>query len=58
MNRLALSWIDQALELERQNTELRRIATALFVWVITHEDLAAYARAQMEVRWPEKNSSP
>lgn len=56
-NRLAMSWVDAALELERENAELRRIATALFIWVLEHEDLAAYARAQIEARWSERKAA-
>lgn len=57
MNRLALSWIDCAIELQRENDELRRIATALFIWVLAHEDLAAYARAQIEARFSEEKAA-
>jgi hypothetical protein len=56
-NRLAMSWLDVAFELEQQNAELRRIATALFIWILEHEDLAAYARAQIGARWPERKAA-
>lgn len=52
-NVLALEWIDEAMRLERELVELRQFCQALFVWVLAHEDLSGYARAQIDRRFPD-----
>jgi hypothetical protein len=54
MNRDALSWCDVALRLEAENCELRRIATVLLFWIAEHEDLLAFAKAEIEKKCPEE----
>lgn len=56
MNRLALAWIDEALRLERENAELRRIATALLVYIFETEELAAYVEGLLRL-FPDREEA-
>jgi hypothetical protein len=46
-------WFDIALHLDAENRELRAIATSLFFWLATNQELFAVARAAIARRWPQ-----
>ena len=50
MNRLALGWIDTALELEAENRALRELLISLLWWIAEVNELSAFARKQMRSR--------
>ncbi len=47
-------WYGAALELEGESRELRRIATALLLWLAEREELLELARTTIDRRWPER----
>lgn len=57
MNRLAVSWLDTALVLDRENRELRAILTALLLAIAWNRDLLNYACARIDERWPGDRES-
>ncbi len=52
MNRLALSWVDVALDLEAENDRLRACIVSLLWWVGENRDLLEIAEDQLDARWP------
>ncbi len=52
MNRLAIGWVDTALDQEAENRQLRGLVGALLGWIVTTGELSALAEAEIEARWP------
>lgn len=50
-------WMAIALELDADNRELRRLLTSILLCVARREDLIAYARAEINRRWPEQRAA-
>lgn len=48
------SWMKLALDLEEENRELRRIAEVFFAWILEREELAEFALAAVEKKFPEQ----
>lgn len=53
MNRLALAWIDVALELQEENRELRRLMTNLLLAIVRNKEIMEYACCQLR-EFPEE----
>ena len=52
MSRLALAWLDTALELEAENRALRELVVALAFALARKQELDEYAEAEIEARFP------
>ena len=45
-------WYAEAIRLEAENRELRRIITAIVLWATWRAELLRYTRELAEERWP------
>ena len=51
MNAQALRYLEIAIEIENENRELRRIATALLAWIASNRELLELARVEASRNW-------
>jgi hypothetical protein len=51
-NVLALGYLDDAIKLEEECRELRRILTGLLIWLSTRDELFTFASELANLRWP------